>query len=156
MKALTLTQPWATLVANHWKSIETRSWATSYRGPIAIHAAKRFPADCKDLCYEEPFKTALGMPEGTELLWRPPEPVWVKEAKAIVDELPLGMVIATARLVDCVTTEEVSLGRSITVQEELFGNYEPRRFAWLLEDVQGLLRFVPAKGMLFGLWEWRQ
>lgn len=41
MKALSLWQPWATLIANGAKQIETRSWSTSYRGPILIHAAKR-------------------------------------------------------------------------------------------------------------------
>lgn len=40
MKALSLTQPWASLVAVGAKRIETRSWRTSYRGPLAIHAAK--------------------------------------------------------------------------------------------------------------------
>lgn len=35
MKALTLTQPWATLVAIQAKRIETRSWGTDYRGWIA-------------------------------------------------------------------------------------------------------------------------
>ncbi len=44
MKAITLWQPWASLVAIGAKTIETRSWATSYRGPLAIHAAARKPA----------------------------------------------------------------------------------------------------------------
>jgi hypothetical protein len=43
MKAITLHQPWATLVAIEQKKIETRSWPTSYRGPLAIHAAKTMP-----------------------------------------------------------------------------------------------------------------
>ncbi len=43
MKAITLHQPWATLVAVGAKRIETRSWATSYRGPLAIHAARTTP-----------------------------------------------------------------------------------------------------------------
>ena len=38
MKALSLRQPWATLVAIGAKQIETRSWSTAYRGTIAIHA----------------------------------------------------------------------------------------------------------------------
>jgi hypothetical protein len=38
MKGLTLTQPWATLVAIGAKRIETRSWPTRYRGLLAIHA----------------------------------------------------------------------------------------------------------------------
>lgn len=40
MKALTLWQPWASLVALGVKTIETRSWSTSHRGPLAIHASK--------------------------------------------------------------------------------------------------------------------
>src|SRR5574343_1234835 len=59
MKAITLHQPWATLVAIGAKRIETRSWSTNYRGPIAIHAAKGFPKDAQALCYTEPFRTAL-------------------------------------------------------------------------------------------------
>ena len=43
MKALTLHQPWATLVAVGEKRIETRSWSTDYRGPLAIHAGKARP-----------------------------------------------------------------------------------------------------------------
>lgn len=42
-KALTLWQPWASLVALGVKTIETRSWSTAYRGPLAIHAAARRP-----------------------------------------------------------------------------------------------------------------
>ena len=41
MKALTIWQPWASLLVSGRKKYETRSWATAYRGPIAIHAAMR-------------------------------------------------------------------------------------------------------------------
>lgn len=41
MKALTLHQPWASLIAAGVKTIETRSWSTRYRGPLAVHAGKR-------------------------------------------------------------------------------------------------------------------
>ena len=37
-RALTLHQPWASLIALGVKTIETRSWSTPYRGPLAIHA----------------------------------------------------------------------------------------------------------------------
>lgn len=40
MKALSLRQPWANMVAREKKTIETRTWSTKYRGTIAIHAAK--------------------------------------------------------------------------------------------------------------------
>ena len=59
MKALTLWQPWATLVAIGAKKIETRSWKTNYRGPLAIHAAKRIDKKILKLCFQEPFFDCL-------------------------------------------------------------------------------------------------
>lgn len=50
MRILTLTQPWASLIAIGAKTLETRSWRTGYRGPLAIHYA---------LCHMEPFRSVL-------------------------------------------------------------------------------------------------
>jgi len=41
MKAISLCQPWADLIALGYKTVETRYWATKYRGPLLICAAKR-------------------------------------------------------------------------------------------------------------------
>ncbi len=38
MNAITIIEPWASLIADRKKHIETRPWGTAYRGPIAIHA----------------------------------------------------------------------------------------------------------------------
>lgn len=40
MKALSVRQPWAWLIGKGWKDVENRSWATSYRGRLYIHASK--------------------------------------------------------------------------------------------------------------------
>lgn len=40
MKALTICQPYAHLIAIGEKPIENRTWPTAYRGPLAIHAGK--------------------------------------------------------------------------------------------------------------------
>lgn len=40
MKALTICQPYADMIATGEKIIENRTWPTSYRGPLAIHAGK--------------------------------------------------------------------------------------------------------------------
>lgn len=40
MKALTICQPYAELIARGDKPIENRTWGTRYRGPLAIHAGK--------------------------------------------------------------------------------------------------------------------
>src|SRR4051812_42520238 len=47
VKVLSLTQPWASLVAIGAKQIETRSWRTHYRGPLLIHASAGFPGECR-------------------------------------------------------------------------------------------------------------
>lgn len=38
MKVLTIREPWASLIGCGIKIIETRSWATSYRSELYIHA----------------------------------------------------------------------------------------------------------------------
>lgn len=38
MKALTIQQPWASMIASGEKWVENRTWRTNYRGPLAIHA----------------------------------------------------------------------------------------------------------------------
>ena len=42
MKTLSVRQPWADLIMRGIKDIENRSWTTSYRGPLLIHASKTF------------------------------------------------------------------------------------------------------------------
>ncbi|MXZ44830.1 MAG: ASCH domain-containing protein [Gammaproteobacteria bacterium] len=41
MKALSVKQPWANLIADGRKTIETRTWTTPYRGPLLIVSSKR-------------------------------------------------------------------------------------------------------------------
>jgi hypothetical protein len=42
MKALTVRPPWSWAIARGHKAIENRSWSTTYRGPLAIHAAAKW------------------------------------------------------------------------------------------------------------------
>jgi hypothetical protein len=41
MKALSIRQPWAWLIIAGYKDVENRTWRTTYRGPLLIHAARR-------------------------------------------------------------------------------------------------------------------
>lgn len=45
MRALSIRQPWAWLIANGHKDIENRAWATRYQGPLLIHASKGMTND---------------------------------------------------------------------------------------------------------------
>lgn len=147
MKALSLTQPWATLVAIGAKRIETRSWSTPWRGLIAIHAAKGLSSvgghdGLIDLCLNEPFRSAL-----------------VRGGAGLITpggDLPLGAIVAVAKLADVRSTGPVD-GRPVSwicdlsEQELAFGDYFPRRFGWFLEDIQALPEPIPCRGAL-GLW----
>lgn len=137
--ALTLTQPYATLVAFGAKRIETRSWGTSYRGSLAIHAAKSFPPGTRAECFAEPFSTHLAR----------------LGILSQVNELPLGCVVAVADLVDCfqMSIAFVAGDPRLTDQERSFGYYSPGRYAWLLDNITPLSEPVPARGSL-GLWTW--
>jgi len=133
MKAISLIQPWATLVAIGAKKIETRSWATKYRGELAIHASKNYPGKFKKLEQQEPFYSAL-RPGGVYAY----------------PELYCGKIIAVVKLVDCVS---ITLDNIPPEPERSFGDYTPERYAWILEDVRLLPEPVPVRGRL-GLWEW--
>jgi len=146
MKALTFTQPWASLVAVGAKSIETRSWyvgpdprgrgAQKLGWPIAIHAAKGFPREAMEFALAEPCRSIL------------------REHIATLGDLPRGAVIATAILLHVVTIEHLERAPHIlTPRERAFGNYSPGRYAWRLWNVKPLPEPVPARGSL-GLWEW--
>lgn len=145
MKVLTLTQPWASLVACNAKAIKTRSWKTDYRGPIAIHAAKGFPGEAKRFCEASTVCDALGWPRMGAITQES-----LDRMARHIKSLPLGSVIATATLIDVRPVELINLPEQSW--ERLFGNYEPDRYGWFLGDVVAIDP-VPAKGAL-GLWEW--
>ncbi|MCL4295756.1 MAG: ASCH domain-containing protein [Anaerolineae bacterium] len=132
MKSISLWQPWASLIALGAKQVETRSWQTNYRGPVAIHAAQRLGPDQRSLCSISPFRECL-------------------EVGGFVraDELPRGMFVAIAELVEIVPTEVI--GGTLSEREAAFGDYAPGRFAWKLEKVQPI--HVWAGRGQQGLWE---
>jgi hypothetical protein len=153
IRALTLTQPWATLVAIGAKQVETRSWGTDYRGPLAIHAAKRFPTAARALCVSGPW---FGRSKFSEVLRaaRIRGPV-EDERRYSTGALPLGKVLAIVELVDVrPITSPDAFGHPLGDNEVAFGDWTPGRFRWVLADVRPLPEPIPARGAL-GLWTWR-
>ena len=116
MKALTLWQPWASLVALGVKTIETRSWSTTYRGPLAIHAAKRVVYGPVGPCYAETLFSDVRHVEDcycdTGEVDVPCQrgatrsPLLTQGGQA-TSELPVGAVVATCTLVDVVPVAEL-------------------------------------------------
>ncbi len=137
MKTISFIQPWASLVAIGAKCIETRSWTTPYRGPLAIHASAKYPAEDKTLARSPLFAETLqagGYDDPTAL--------------------PLGCVIAVAELSACKRIRGIPDYDRLPDEPELsFGDYRAGRYMWKLVNVKRLPEPVPAKGML-GLWDW--
>lgn len=134
IKVITLWQPWASLMALGAKGYETRSWLTTVRGPIAVHAAQRYQKDQDDYFWKPSFRAALR--EGGIL--RP-------------HDLPFGKLLSIHNLVDVFKTEDVC--KSLSSEELEFGNYLPNRFAWKMPLVYKLSEPIPVKGFQ-GLWNW--
>ena len=138
MRAITIYQPWASLIAEGYKTSETRSWRppqVAIGEHIAIHAAARYvnpashiPRLVRDACWQA---------------WGPGP--W---------NLPRGAVVAIARLAGVVETTGTPqrYGVSWSPWEipddwpDAFGDYSAGRYAWHLEDVQKLAEPVPARG----------
>lgn len=146
MKAITIIQPWATLIATGEKKFETRSWSTKHRGEIAIHAGKKIN---KEACSKPEIKEALDRHGYT------------------VDNLPTGAVVATALLNECYEViRENSEAQMVMFDktngtkfwevnkngnEFAFGDFSLGRYAWEMAEVELMDKPLPAKGQQ-GLW----
>jgi len=140
VKAISLWQLWAHLIAIGAKAYETRSWSTPYRGLMAIHAAKHWTSHMLAQCYTEPFRTILAR-SGTRF---PVRWEWCDTPDLWIPPWGFGVVVAVADLVDVRPTHEVlpQLGPN----EVAFGDFSHDRFAWEYRDVTRLTEAVPCPG----------
>lgn len=127
MKVLSLREPFASLILEEKKRIETRSWKTNYRGELYIHASLG-----KIKHSDNRIKRLL--------------------TYLINKEMKYGLVIAKCKLVDCLYMDEAFLTKiAKNITEADCGHYELGRYAWILEDVIPLDQPIAAKGKL-GIW----
>lgn len=117
MKALTLYQPYATAIALGLKKYETRSWATSYRGPLAIHASvKKLSPEFKKLA-----------------------------ERYNITNLEYGKIIVICELQDCIEMTDEIIKHQSTAEKD-FGIWTPGRYAWKLKVLKILKEPIPARG----------
>jgi hypothetical protein len=152
MKALTLWQPWASLVAMGHKKIETRCWSTKYRGELAIHSAANLPAKWLGASrYQTAFRDALADILNARRDCDDRSGFHVDDA---IKALPRGKVLCIVRLSDIIETGTIDTEPEIIGEHErLFGNYELGRYAWYLDMCEVLPEPIPAKGNRM-LWNW--
>ena len=153
MKAITLRQPGASLVACGAKQYETRTWEHGLPSGtlLAIHAAMKQVAQALEES-DVPFGHTCDFMAALEL-------EGVEGVNHFFHELPRGAVVAIARTGFSVQTDSVRgptafRGALISEIEEHFGDYSPGRWAWALEIVKRLDDPILAKGGR-RLWNWQ-
>lgn len=122
MKAISLWQPYASLLLTPHKIHETRHWPTKIRGPVLTHAAKKIVTHVDDrvdfLC-----RATFGAD------WR--------------NTLPRGALIGEVEIIDCRRTEDIVS----TADDYACGGFEPGRFGWRRGDQYNVFkRPIPFKG----------
>lgn len=112
IKAISMWQPWGSLWLSPNKRHETRHWATSHRGHLLVHAAKKFVKDV-DIDLGDILSSEFGGHWGMEL--------------------PTGAIIGMVDLIDCIPTEKIVTSFRWTVEEQTdnaCGNFDDGRFGW--------------------------
>lgn len=166
MKAISLWQPWASLIACGAKPFETRSWCPprSLIGkPIAIHAAKKIDKGASEFA-EELMYGQHGFELADQLsasMRGAPLELMANFGAAV---MPVGCIVAIGRLDAAFELGEDAEGTAVpaskvvsritsrqmpacfTVRQDEFGDYAPGRWAWLFRDVRPLQPPAPAKG----------
>ncbi len=97
-----------------------------YRGPLAIHAAK------KAVPVDDPYYRSV-----------------LASAGLAYDELPQGVIVATCSLVDC---RVITNANCPCYPECAFSDFKPGLYAWKLMDIKPISAPIPARGYR-GLWE---
>lgn len=134
MKALSLQQPYATLIANGSKTVETRRWHPKKDPKVIVICSSKKPitgAQHDRLVAGEPFASCL---DG--------------------EEIPNSAMLAVATIGRFVRTELIPYA-TFSEQEKAFGDYSLGRWAWFLGDVYPLDQWVQLEPLKKGQKEFR-
>jgi activating signal cointegrator 1 len=121
IKAISLPQPWASLIPMGLKQHETRSSATSYRGPLLICSAKKTSAQQQQIYAQIFYKYQIYLAETDNWLdW---------------DDLPRGCAVSLVNLTDCIPMTPTFINEQPETEIDC-GDWQVGRFAWKLENVR--------------------
>lgn len=127
MKALTIRQPWATLIMQGYKRYEFRSWKTNFRGEFLIHAGKGVDKEA------------------------------VKRLKKYLpDELPQGKILGKVTLVDCIEMNDKLSKMLDKENSDIYTSHSfSNNYAFKLENVQQFDTPIEVNGQL-GFWNYNE
>lgn len=122
MKALTIKEPWASLIIEGYKKYEFRSWKTNYRGKILIHAGLNIEKDMLERFKDYNLNCSQGA------------------------------IIGEAELVDCVLVDSKLNQELRKIDPIVYGRSKhTETYGWKLENVKKYDVPISCKGTL-GLW----
>lgn len=137
MRAITVWQPYASLLISDIKKYETRSWKTKYRGPIAIHAAKQPIKQVQKLLPEDVQRAINAI---------------VKKHRDKKIAFPLSAIVGTAELIECHLIDD-SFFKTLSEDEKMMGDFTIGRYAWEFKNKSTALQVPDIIGGQ-GLWNW--
>ena len=124
MKALTIKEPWASLIINEYKKYEFRSWKTNYRGKILIHAGMNIEKDMLSRFQEYNLNYYKGA------------------------------IIGEATITDCILVDEKFNNKLRSENPIVYGrSNHVETYAWKLENIKKYNVPIYIKGKL-GLWNY--
>ena len=127
MKVITIKQPFASLIAEGYKEYEFRSWKSSYRGELYIHAGQGIDKEA------------------------------MKRFEYLNLEYPTGQIIAKCNMTDCVLIDdkmkEFLKEKDPIVYKGVLTTTE-KTYGFQLEKVEKI-KPIPTKGKL-SLWEYKE
>ena len=127
MKVITIKQPFATLIAEGYKEYEFRTWKTSYRGELYIHAG-------------------LGIDKEA-----------MKRFEYLHLDYPQGVILAKCKMIDCVEIDEKMKKLLKEKDEIVYrGAIQSKKneYGFQLTEVEKI-KEIPAKGKL-SIWEYKE
>ena len=127
MKVITIKQPFASLIAEGYKEYEFRTWKTSYRGELYIHAG-------------------LGIDKEA-----------MKRFEYLHLEYPQGVILAKCKMIDCVEIDEKMKKILKEKNEIVYRGAiqsTKKEYGFQLTEVEKI-KEIPAKGKL-SIWEYKE
>jgi len=113
MKAISLWQPWASLIRTGIKKIETRGTSIRHRGPLLIHAAKR---RAPWWIVQEISDALLRAGHGPMTL-----------------QMPLGCLLCKVDVIDC---KRVNTVNRPPENQLPWGDFSEGRYMWILDNLE--------------------
>ena len=145
MKAITIKQPWASLICSGIKDIENRTWKTNFRGRVLIHAGATDAGDYTLITTQEQRNEIMGYG-------------WTHGLDSYKDlYTQKSAILGSVVIADCVINHPSIWAEKTPIAHlgKLTIECQPPIYNWVLANPIMFEKPIPAKGKL-SFWEFNQ